>query len=68
MYAMKMAPKLPAAPMLAAGCGVACLASLSTLGLSSADAKKAGGAELSAQIMDAAAHISAQKAAILDRV
>ena len=69
MYAMKMSPKFAAAPALAAGCAVAAVASLSTLGLSSADAQKQPGSdELKAQVIDAVAHIEAAKASIANRI
>ena len=59
---------MPAASMVAAGCGVAAIASLSNLGLSSADATTPGGAELQAQIIDAAAHIDRRRASIAARI
>eukprot|EP01048_Picozoa_sp_COSAG05_P032916 COSAG05_NODE_12896_length_450_cov_0.695157_1_plen_70_part_00 len=68
MYALKMAPKMPAAPMVAAGCGLAAVVSISNLGISSGEATKTGGAELQAQIIDAAAHIEAQREAIASRI
>jgi|EP01049_Picozoa_sp_SAG25_P009939 hypothetical protein len=67
-YALKMAPKNAAGGMVAAACGLLTVASLNNVGLSSADAKKAGGEDLQAQIIDAAAHIEAQKAAIAARI
>lgn len=63
--AMKMAPKNPMAGLVAVGCAVGSVASLSVLGLSSDDAKKITS---SAELQDAAAHIEAAKSSVMNSI
>jgi hypothetical protein len=63
--ALKMAPKNPALGLVAAGCAVGSVASLSVLGLSSDDAKKLTS---SAELTDAAAHIEAAKSSVMNSI